>query len=383
MKKFYPFAIVLILAALLLSACSSQAQPEPAEAEPVGQSVATRGASASGVVVPLRYGSLSLPAGGAVAEVLVAEGDTVEAGQPLVRLDGFDSANPDEEQQARISAAELELQNAQKALSDLDTNASLARDEALKQAGLAAQQVRDSQYALDNLSVPNNQKDLDPFEAFDQMKAAYDEAEKAFEPVKDLDEGSELREQRQDDLEAAQSDLNAALRRLQLTIDLQTAQAALENARQDYATYQAGPDPEAAALAQARLANAEAALAAAKAVFVDRELLAPYAGTVSALNVKPGEFASPGLPLVQLADLTALLVETTDLDEATAAGLSLGDAVVVSFDALPGLEVPGKVVYIPPKAIEGSEGDFKVVIALDNVPAGLRWGMTSFVDFQP
>jgi HlyD family secretion protein len=382
MKKFYPFGIVLILAVLLLSACSSQAQPEPAEAEPVGQSVA-RSASASGVVVPLRYGSLSLPAGGVVAEVLVAEGDTVEAGQPLVRLDGFDPASPDEEQQARITTAELELQNAQKALADLDTNARLARDEALKQAALAAQQVRDSQYALDNLSVPNNQKDMDPFEAFDQMKAAYDEAEKAFEPVKDLDEGNELREERQEDLEAAQSDLNAALRRLQLTIDLQTAQAALVNARQDYATYQAGPDPEEVSLAQARLANAEAALAAAKAVFADRELQAPYAGTVSALYVKPGEFASPGLPLVQLADLGALLVETTDLDEATAASLSLGDAVVLSFDALPGLDVPGKVVYIPPKSIEGTEGDFKVVIALDEVPAGLRWGMTSFVDFQP
>ena len=115
----------------------------------------------------------------------------------------------------------------------------------------------------------------------------------------------------------------------------------------------------------------------------DRELVAPYAGTVTALSVKPGEFAAPGAPLLQLADLSRLQVETTDLDEAGAAQLAAGDAVKVSFDALPGVEVPGTVVYIPPKAIEGTGGDFKVIVALDELPEGLRWGMTAFVDFQP
>jgi multidrug efflux pump subunit AcrA (membrane-fusion protein) len=383
MKKLLFVLIIIILSALVFTGCSKTPEPAPAPEEPQGQSTTARGNTASGVVAPAQFGSLSLPVGGMIAEVLVKEGEQVQAGQPLIRLRGSDPENLDKELQARIAAAELEIQTAQKALDDLDKNAVLARDEALRQSALAAQQVRDAQYSLDNLSIPSNQKDLDPFEAFDQMKANYDKAWKAYEPVKDLDENTDLRQERQDDLESAQSDLNAALRRVQLTIDLQTAQSALEKARQDSATYQDGPDPKDVALAQARLANAETALAAARAVIDDRELVAPYAGTVTALSVKPGEFAAPGAPLLQLADLSRLQVETTDLDEAGTAQLAAGDAVKVSFDALPGVEVPGTVVYIPPKAIEGAGGDFKVIVALDELPAGLRWGMTAFVDFQP
>ena len=383
MRKISIVLFILLLAGLLLSACSGQQETAPVETESGTHSTAARGVTASGSVVPAQYANLSLPVGGLAAEVLVSEGDVVEAGQPLVRLRGSDPQNPDEELLARLAAAELELQSAQKALEDLDQAAGLARDEALRQAALAALQVRDTQYALDNLSVPANQEDLDPFEAFDQMKANYDAAWDAYEPYKDDDESSEIREQRQDDLEAAQSDLNSALRRLQLTIELQTAQSALEKARQDVAIYQDGPDPKDIALAQARLANAEAALTAAKAVVDDLELVAPSTGTVTAVNVKPGEFAAPGAPLLQLADLNALQVEMVDLDEQGAAQLSVGDAVVVSFDALPGVEVPGKIVFIPPKALADGSGDFKVIVNLDELPEGLRWGMTAFVDFQP
>jgi len=115
----------------------------------------------------------------------------------------------------------------------------------------------------------------------------------------------------------------------------------------------------------------------------DLELVAPSTGTVTAVNVKPGEFAAPGAPLLQLADLNALQVEMVDLDEQGAAQLSVGDAVVVSFDALPGVEVPGKIAFIPPKALSDGSGDFKVIVNLDELPEGLRWGMTAFVDFQP
>ena len=383
MRKISIVLFILLLAGLVLSACGSQPEPAPAETESETQSTSTRGLTASGLVVPAQYASLSLPVGGLAAEVLVSEGDTVEAGQPLVRLRGSDPENPDEELLSRLAAAELELQSAQKALEDLDQAAGLARDEALRQAALAALQVRDTQYALDNLSVPANQEDLDPFAAFDQMKVNYDAAWDAYEPYKDDDESSEIREQRQDDLEAAQSDLNSALRRLQLTIELQTAQSALEKARQDVAIYQDGPDPEDVSLAQARITNAEAVLAAAKAVVEDLELTAPSAGTVTAVNIKPGEFAAPGAPLVQLADLNGLQVEMTDLDEQGAAQLSVGDAVVVSFDALPGVEVPGTIAFIPPKAMVDGSGDFKVIVSLDELPEGLRWGMTAFVDFQP
>ena len=62
-----------------------------------------------------------------IAEVLVKEGEQVQAGQPLIRLRGSDPENPDKELQARIAAAELEIQTAQKALDDLQERRSGAR----------------------------------------------------------------------------------------------------------------------------------------------------------------------------------------------------------------------------------------------------------------
>ena len=57
---------------------------------------------ADGAVVPARVAVLSFPTGGIVAEVLVAEGDTVTAGQPLVRLDAA-------RQRASVAQAEAVL----------------------------------------------------------------------------------------------------------------------------------------------------------------------------------------------------------------------------------------------------------------------------------
>lgn len=384
MNKSIKYSIFFLIAGLMLAACNSTSSQSGKESEPSAQeNNSSAGVTASGVVAPAQYGTLSLPVSGIVAEVFVKEGDQVEAGQVLLRLRGSEPDNLDEDLQARIAAAQFELESAQKALSDLEKSAQLARDEALRQAAQTALQVRDTQYLLDGLSIPANQESMDSFEAFDEMKAKYDQARAAFEEVEELDSGNDLRQEREDALEAAQSDLNSAMRRLQLTIDLQVAQSNLAIVRQDAALYQEGPDPADVALAQSRLANAEAALVAAQAVTADLELVAPYSGTVTDLLTTPGEFVAPGTPLVQLADLSSLQIETTDLDEAGAAQLEPGAPVEVSFDALPGVVIPGKIVFIPPKAIEGGNGDFAVVVSLDELPELLRWGMSAFVDFQP
>jgi multidrug efflux pump subunit AcrA (membrane-fusion protein) len=83
-----------------------------------------------------------------------------------------------------------------------------------------------------------------------------------------------------------------------------------------------------------------------------------------------------------LADLASLRVETTDLNEIDAARVSLDDPVKVTFDALPEAELSGRVVRISPKSDEGSGVNYTVVVALEAPPAGLRWGMTAFVDIE-
>ena len=82
--------------------------------------------SATGEVVPEQEAMLSVSAGGVVEEVLVNKGDEVTAGQVLVKLEGT------EQQQAAISAAELELVNAKFALQTLYKDTNLLAAEALR-----------------------------------------------------------------------------------------------------------------------------------------------------------------------------------------------------------------------------------------------------------
>jgi membrane fusion protein, multidrug efflux system len=77
--------------------------------------------------------------------------------------------------------------------------------------------------------------------------------------------------------------------------------------------------------AQAQRAQAEAGVAAARATLAYTELRAPFAGTVQARRIDPGDLVGPGQPLLDLEGDAIELVAT--LSEAEARGLSLGAAV--------------------------------------------------------
>ncbi|UCF28914.1 MAG: HlyD family efflux transporter periplasmic adaptor subunit, partial [Chloroflexota bacterium] len=159
-------------------------------------------------------------------------------------------------------------------------------------------------------------------------------------------------------------------------------EAQIENGYRDFETFRSGPDPEDVALAEARITNAEAQLAAAREAIADRELVAPYDGIISAVNVNPNEWVAPGSPVLLIGDLDHLQVQTTDLSEIDVAQIAPGDPAIVTFDALPELVLGGTVISIAPKADEGAGVNFPVIIELDDIPAALRWGMTAFVDIE-
>jgi len=204
----------------------------------------------------------------------------------------------------------------------------------------------------------------------------------AFAPYKYYSETDDTREDRKEDYDDAQADYNAAVKRLQYETELATTQANLQKALDDYAIWKDGPDPKDMAVAQARLDNAEAALVAAQAKLVDLELRSPFSGTVSEVNVRQGEWINPGQPVLVIADLANLQVETTDLNEIDAARVKVGNPVIVTFDALPGVQVGGVVKSIAPKASEGSGVNYTAIIELNDLPDLLRWGMTAFVDIE-
>jgi len=332
--------------------------------------------SATGKVVPARWSQLSLSIPGVVEEIIVQKGDLVQADQVLVRLKGK------EDIQAAIAAAKYEVAAAEKSLNDLNKNSDDTRTAALEAISAATKAVRDAQYQMDNFTVPQTQSAYSTHEALEVMQKKLDEARAAFEPYKYYSESDDTREDLKEEMDDAQADYNSAVKRLQYETDLAVAQAHLAKALQDFETWKEGADPDEVKLAQVRLDKVQAALAAAEAKLQDLELRAPFAGTISDINIRKGEWVTPGQPILLIADLNGLHIETTDLNEIDAARVKLGNPVILTFDAFPSVQVKGIVESVSPKSSEGSGVNYTVVIKMDELPARLRWGMTAFADIR-
>lgn len=372
--KFTPIYFLMILGVFILAGCSmmnaqNTPTPVPLEVEEFQPMV-----SATGKIVPAQWSHLSFTAPGVVREVLVKKGDLVQQGDVLVRLNGK------EDLQAAITAAQLELTAAQKDYDDLIKNTDESRIAALDRIASATKAVRDAQYQLDNFTVPSNQANLSTNEALRVMEERLNEARMAFEPYKYYPSSNSTREDLKEALDEAQSDFNSAVKRLQNETELEVARARLAVALDDYETIKEGPDPQDVAVAEARLANAKASLAAAQAKLDDLEIKAPFSGTISDVDVRIGEWVMAGQPILLIADLEHLQIETTDLNEIDAARVKPGDQANITFDALPGVQVAGTVQSLAPKSSEGSGVNYTAVILMDSIPVELRWGMTAFVD---
>jgi RND family efflux transporter MFP subunit len=87
-------------------------------------------------------------------------------------------------------------------------------------------------------------------------------------------------------------------------------------------------------MASAQRAQAEAAVAAAQTNLAYTEIRAPFAGTVQARRVEPGDLVGPGQPLVVLEGNALELVAS--LSEAEATGLALGAALRFEAEGAPG-----------------------------------------------
>ena len=72
-----------------------------------------------------------------------------------------------------------------------------------------------------------------------------------------------------------------------------------------------------------------------------------------------------------------------DVSELNIVGIKIGQAVKVTFDAIPGLDLSGKVLRIQSLGVN-KQGDitYKVVVQLDQQDERLKWNMTALVTFQ-
>jgi len=81
-------------------------------------------------------------------------------------------------------------------------------------------------------------------------------------------------------------------------------------------------------------------------VLAQLNIRAPFDGIVYSLPVRPGAYVNPGDLILQLADLSKVVVRAF-VDEPDIGRLSPGQRIEVTWDALPGREWQGSIASVP------------------------------------
>ncbi len=390
-KLFTPI-IIITLSSLILTACGSIGAPaDDAAPTEIPIVITDTDVVAEGRLVPNDSANLSFKAAGQVTEILITEGDTVEAGQVIARLDNS------EQLQSAIANAEAELLNAQLARDALFDNAKVNSAAALQAIADARDAVRDSDRYLNNLNAGSRDTDIDLAKAdVAILKDQLDEAQEDYKPYENKPEDDLKRATFLARFAQAEQLYKDAVRKLnnlqgepsKIDLDIAEANQAVAEAQlllalQNYDEIASGPDPDDLAAVEARIKAAEAGLVSAQATLNNIELVAPFDGKIVDLVITTGEQVAPGVTAAVLADFSQWIVETDDLTEIEVPEISIGQSVTIVPDALPDLELTGMVERIS-DVFEEKRGDitYTARIKLNEENELLRWGMTVVVTFE-
>jgi len=127
------------------------------------------------------------------------------------------------------------------------------------------------------------------------------------------------------------------------------AEAAVEMARARLEGLQAGATDEEIAAAEAQVQQAQAELDGAQVLLDKLTLVAPFDGQVLEVVKHEGELATPGVPLITLADLNQVAL-TVYVPENRLGQVRVGQLVEVRVDSFPGRLFLGRVVSIASEA---------------------------------
>ena len=350
---------------------------------------------------------------GKVTEVLVAEGDSVNAGDPLLRLDpslltaqrAVASAQVDSTKAALVTAeaAVASVQNqfdltvqsaiaAQQPTTSKDWRFS-APDEFNQPAWYFTQSEElesmqtavdiaelDLSAALENLkNVSNDLNNAEFFTAEARLadaRAAFLVADQVKTAADYAAEGGALQSAADDaynaaleTLEAAQTDYNALLNTEAAEAILiargavAVAQLRYDTAYASLLTLQTGTNSPTVVSASKALDQAKASLEQAKAAVAQAEanlalldtqiakltITAPADGVVLTRNVEVGEFVQPGATSYVIGQLSDLPI-TVYVPEDKYGALKLGQSATVTVDSFPGITFTATVIQISDKA---------------------------------
>jgi len=252
---------------------------------------------------------------GRVATRPVFEGDHVKAGQLIATLD-------DVEQQAQLALSLAEFTGAAAALADLE-------------AGSRPQEIAAAEATVRSAEADLDRVRLD-FARQHDLRAKNVIADRDFETA-------------QAQLKVAEAHATETAERLKLVRE--------------------GPRTETIQQARARVAQASASVDLAKIHVAQTQLFSPLTGAVLSHNIEPGEYVSPGTPIVTVADTlhtwVRAYVNQTDLSR-----VRLGQKLVVHTDTAPGKNFEGTVSFISseaeftPKTVQTTKERVKLVFRI-------------------
>ena len=352
--------------------------------------------------------------GGRVLDLRVDEGDAVQAGEVVVRLDGAMI-------EAQIEAAQAALDLAQAQLAQARAG---VRPERIRQAEadlVKAKAGRDGAYQAwqDLIALRENPQQLNAQivqaeaqvaaaeAALTQAVAMKDAVEIAHEDYKDardkLDDipppfrpglqidfhlipnaywkawvGVNTAKAALQGARAALNDLYAMRenpQQLNAQIDAaeteyRKAEAAVRMAQARLDGLEAGATPQEIAIAEAKVEQAEAALASLLVVQDKQTIAAPVGGMVLEVNIREGELAVPGSTLLTLGDLDQVTL-TVYVPQNRLGQVNVGQSVVVTVDSFPDRTFGGTVVEIAdeaeftPRNVQTKEERVNMVFAVE------------------
>lgn len=385
-------------------------RPQPVAAT-VGQPAAvSRGTvaatvNATGSVVAASTVKLAFKGTGRVAELPVSTGQAVKKGDVLARLDTADAQLQLTQAQAQLTSAEAklaqlqaggrpedvaqsqaQLDSAKAKLSQVKAGATEADRQAAEAAATSARaQLEKAQAELSQLKTPPTQDEITSAKAsMEKAAIAVQNAQAAYDKIAWKPDAAASKEamtlwQATTDYQAAEANYNIKMAGPRPE-DVAAAEKNVESARAQVASAEAklaqiaaGPTAEDLAIAQAAVTQAEnlvavkrnpsteedlrvaqaavdqakAAVQSAQNNLGDCTLTAPFDGVVASVNAAPGELVSG--PILALLDPKALRVDVS-LAETDVARVEVGQTAVLTFEALGGQRLQGKVAAIAPSA---------------------------------
>jgi len=335
--------------------------------------------SAAGIVSAAEDAALSLQTTGLVTQVKVRVGDQVKKGELLMQLETTDL-------DLALKAAQANLANAQANYEA--TKANLPRALRTAQANLASSQANLEAAQAENaqnrnrLIIAKGQLEKAAV-ALQQAQGAYDKI--AWRGGAGATSEAAALQQATIDYQTARAnyDLTAA------TINdstLRAAQAAFE--KDQIALERAISDLDTSLrAAQASLDSAKIAVEQAQSNLDKTRILAPFDGTIAAVNYSVGNSAGTG-NAVEVVNLSNLQVNT-QLSKMDAPKVKVGNPAQMTLDELPGKTYTATVMSIGPVPVGAVPGaitrgvvNYPVVFSIANSDSAIKPGMTAKLNVQ-